>query len=99
MKKLSFVLAVALMLSANSFAEKREDKERRLNEARERSKNCHWVCEDGEMVIYDGNKKISPHSEIGTKNLNRECPLLSKQANIEGQKKSKNCKSKKGKRR
>jgi len=102
MKKFPLFLALALMLSANSFAQKGN----KDFELRETSKDCHWVCENGEMVLYKGSKKVVPVSSgkgdilAGLGGGEENCPRLSKESLKDGELNSKNCKGhKKGKRK
>jgi hypothetical protein len=76
MKKLSLILALALILAANSFAQNSL-----ASEAREKSKGCHWVCENGEMVLYKGSKKadVNTGTIIGgsvSSTFSSDCPSM-----------------------
>jgi hypothetical protein len=59
MKKLLLLLALALLLASNAFAEKKDKSKEflTLNEAVE-SGECYVACENGEASLYKGNKKV-----------------------------------------
>jgi hypothetical protein len=82
MNKSLLILAAVVFAFSFSFAKKPLSADEQTRQFRvEKSRDCRLVCENGEIVQYKGNRKISNSPQVQSGGLgemvdSRECPIL-----------------------